>query len=344
MPEQTSTKIKLKYTGESYESKDPNYCPYIPNGELIEAVELAIDLKRPLLLEGEPGCGKTRLAEAIAYEFTQKYGAYLEAGKTWPIYTWNVKSTERARDGLYTFDGVARLRDAQLLSTGAAYLDEDGTDTERKKLLAELKDPTKTKYINYGAFGTVLKDKFKYPIRPILLIDEIDKADNDFPNDLLLEIDRLKFEVKETGKEHSKENEQDKPIIIITSNCERALSEAFLRRCFYYYLGFPDREKLTKIIHSRFGKMPEYSQLVHATILRLSNMRKILEQQPGSKLPGTGEVLNLIEALQRHSESEALEKLENLALQSPLLGIVLKTQQDWKFYRENLNMQVEDND
>jgi MoxR-like ATPase len=335
MTEQTSSEIKLQYTGEIYKNQDPKYS-YIPNRELIEAVNLAIDLKRPLLLEGEPGCGKTRLAEAIAYEFTQKYGA----GKDWPIYTWNVKSTERARDGLYTFDGVARLRDAQLLSGGAAYLDKD----EQAKLKQELQDVKKNKYISYGAFGTVLKNEYIFPVRPILLIDEIDKADNDFPNDLLLEIDRLKFEVKETGKEYSKENEKDKPIIIITSNCERALSEAFLRRCFYYYVGFPDRQKLTEIIHSRFGKMSEYPQLVPATISRLGKMRKILEQQPGSKLPGTSEVLNLMEALQRYSEPEALAKLEDLAMQSPLLGIVLKTQQDWQFYRENLDMPVEDHD
>jgi MoxR-like ATPase len=336
MSEQTSSKVKLKYTGESYESEDLKYCPYMPNRELIEAVNLAIDLKRPLLLEGEPGCGKTRLAEAIAYEFTQKYGA----GKDWPIYVWNVKSTERARDGLYTFDGVARLRDAQLLSGGAAYLD----DKERENLLADLKDEQKTKYISYGAFGTVLKEKFTSPVRPILLIDEIDKADNDFPNDLLLEIDRLKFEVKETGKEHSKEYQEDKPIIIITSNCERALSDPFLRRCFYYYVGFPDREKLTEIIHSRFGEMSKYPQLVPATISKLEKMREILDRQPGSKLPGTGEVLNLIEALQRYSEPEALEKLEDLAMRSPLLGIVLKTQQDWQFYREHLNMLGGDDD
>jgi MoxR-like ATPase len=335
MTEQPISKIKLEYTGEIYESQDPKYS-YIPNGELIEAVKLAIDLKRPLLLEGEPGCGKTRLAEAIAYEFTQKYGA----GKDWPIYVWNVKSTERARDGLYTFDGVARLRDAQLLSGGAAYLEPE----EQTKLKQELQDPNKTKYISYGAFGTVLKNEYTFPVRPILLIDEIDKADNDFPNDLLLEIDRLEFTVKETDKTHSKEHKEDKPIIIVTSNCERALSEAFLRRCFYYYVGFPDREKLTKIIHSRFGKMSEYSQLVPATISRLGKMRKILEQQPGSKLPGTSEVLNLMEALQRYSEPEALAKLEDLAMQSPLLGIVLKTQQDWQFYRENLNMPVEDHD
>lgn len=336
MSEQTIKNLPLgespKYTGKSYE-KDSNYTPYLPSLDLIEAVNLAIDLKRPLLLEGAPGCGKTRLAEAIAYEFSQEY---LSAGN-WPLYTWNVKSTERARDGLYIFDGVARLRDAQLLAGGSNYLQED----EQKKLIEDLQDKEKTKYITYGAFGKVLKDDFTPGIRPILLIDEIDKADSDLPNDLLLETDKLCFEVKESGKSYSKEKSDYPPLIIITSNRERLLSEAFLRRCLYFYVDFPSQEELTKIIHRRLGDRLKYHQLVPATISRLEQMRRILSQQPVNKPPGTSEVIDLIEALQRYStEADALAKLEQIADNKPLAGIVIKTQQDLLSYKDGLKAEA----
>jgi MoxR-like ATPase len=340
---------KLKYEGIQYQDENiSEFSPYIPDDNLKEAVNLAIDLNRGLILEGAPGCGKTRLAEAIAHEFTREYPELLKDLKEWPIYTWNVKSTERARDGLYTFDGVARLRDAQLISSGGiAHL----PPLDQENLLINLKDETKSKYIKYGALGTVLKEEFPAGVRPILLIDEIDKADSDFPNDLLLEIDRLKFEVKEMGKTYSKEKSNSSPIIIITSNRERPLSEPFLRRCLYYYVDFPKPNILEQIIQSHFRSTTKYPNLIPATRKKVEDIRKILEEYPGSKLPGTSEILNLVEALNHYlnqsdalNEADALKELENLATRLPLLGIVLKTQQDWQNYRQFLGVVEEDRD
>jgi MoxR-like ATPase len=230
-----------RYTGEdAYQPpqmgvRDPLgrlYYPYVASDALKEAVNPAMELERPLLLEGEPGCGKTRLAGAIAYEFTQKYlnGQVDEAGQPcwWEYAIWNVKSTSRARDGLYTFDAVARLRDAQLLGFDPKRLQEYLGVEESQKLKDRLRD--KTCYREFGPLGAALRQPHT---RPIVLIDEIDKADSDFPNDLLLELDQLCFGVPETGETISPPPQ--KPIILITSNREKPLPEPFLRRCLYFY-------------------------------------------------------------------------------------------------------------
>lgn len=317
------------------------YYPYFPTLELQEAVNLAIALKRPLLLEGEPGCGKTRLAEAIAYEFTQKY---LKDQKRWWFFReWNVKSVGRARDGLYTFDAVARLRDAQLVGAGTeqikALLLDDGDETkdenEFKALQARLRK--KSKYVELGPLGQALEQN--QDIRPIVLIDEIDKADSDFPNDLLRELDRLEFTVTETGATYpapgTEKAKRPKPIVIITSNRERSLPEPFLRRCLYFKLDFPDALQLERIVCGRFSQIND--DLVERVIQHFLDVREVFKDVPGSKPPGTSEILDFLTVLQDQPIETAIEALENLAElpKSHLLGVVLKTERDQELYREN---------
>jgi MoxR-like ATPase len=335
---------RLIYGGKHQPPLDPTptddrgrkYYPYIADPDLIESVNLAIALKRPLLLEGEPGCGKTMLADAIVYEFSHQYKDRLQDKKEWwPYYIWNVKSTERAQNGLYTFDGVARLRDAQLASVmnhlSAAEIDE---------IKARFQD--KTKYRKFGALGQALTEEMPEGVRPILLIDEIDKADPDFANDLLLELDRNRFDIPETGESPSQECSDCQPIVIITSNRERPLPEAFLRRCLYYHVGFPSDELLTTIITSHFTGTEQHSELIGNTIEKIKEIREILSGQPGSKLPGTSEVIDLLKTLLDPHRTQSLKGLSNLAVKLPLLGIVLKTQADQRFYQEELGVNDED--
>jgi MoxR-like ATPase len=316
------------------EFKDPSdraYDPYFPDDSLIEAVNLSIALNMPLLLEGEPGCGKTRLAGAIAYEFTQKY----LQGKTdgqgqpdwWPYYVWNVKSIGRARDGLYEFDGVLRLRDAQIFGTDPARRRQSLGPKEGRAIRERLLD--KTKYVNYGPLGQAF---LAQTYRPVMLIDEIDKADSDFPNDLLFELDRFGFEVPEAGIPFRAA--QQKPIIVITSNRERPLPEAFLRRCLYFWLEFPKEERLRELIEWRFGEqLTGKAVLLEKAIAEVLKMRQQLQDQPGSKPPGTSEILKFMEILLKQPQPQ--EILENLANRSPFLGILLKTQQDQVLYRKS---------
>jgi MoxR-like ATPase len=343
---------ELKYNGTTYEfdlknlpidSQGRVYRPYYPEDDLIEVVNLAIDLERPLLIDGVPGCGKTELAQAIAYEFTQTHREYLQPGEFWPWDIWNVKSTEQASDGLYSFDAISKLRDAQL----AGAIGNLG-DKERKSLLKRLKydeenskeQDTKEKeehpYIKIGKFGEFLKTEYKSPIRPILLIDEIDKADADFPNDLLVEIEKGVLEIKETGKKYSRDISHPKPIIIIASNQERPLSDAFLRRCIYFHLEFPGEKQLKKIIRAYFPQLGEKSALSEKIMTTLADVRGSLDKLPGAKLPGTSEVIDLVRQLQSKSETEALTALAGLKDQSkksPLLGILIKTKQAQDHYR-----------
>jgi MoxR-like ATPase len=194
---------------------------YLPPDDLVEAVKLAILLERPLLIEGDPGCGKTRLARAVADELGL------------PYQEWYVKSTSQAKEGLYTYDAMGRLRDAQLSRDDPKYIKED------------------FKYLEIGPFGKALTSE----ITTVLLIDEIDKADPDFPNDLLLELDQKRFFVNEVTprREYPKPGtEVAPPIIFITSNRERKLPEAFLRRCLYFYISFPTQEELEDIVRVHF--------------------------------------------------------------------------------------------
>lgn len=327
-------KPNYEYTGESQPpqggTKDPEqrvYYPYLPSDDLIEAVNLAIALERPLLLEGEPGCGKTRLAGAVAYEFTQKY---LQEGKWWDYYTWNIKSTTRARDGLYRYDAIARLRDAQLMGTGLEQLREFLGIVETgylKKRLLEKK--------NYREFAALGKSLQEHSHRPILLIDEIDKADSDFANDLLLELEELRFEIPETGE--SFPTPEHKPIIFITSNREKPLPEAFLRRCLYFFVEFPTEEQLRRIIEQRFGEVvKDKESLVKRVMECFDEIREKLKDVPGSKPPGTSELIEFLTAILNRDVDTALKDLDNLSERLPLLGTLLKTKQDQKLYSEKL--------
>jgi MoxR-like ATPase len=310
--------------------QERRFDPYLPSQDLIEAVNLAIKLKRPLLLEGEPGCGKTRLADAIAYEFTQKNLTNPKENKRfWPYHIWNVKSVGRARDGLYTFDAILRLRDAQMMGSNFAEVSKlDPTEAQA------IKDrlSNKAKYMTYGPLGKALLQDEDY--RSILLIDEIDKADSDFPNDLLSELDRMGFDVPELNQPF--QQAKSEPIVIITSNQERPLPEPFLRRCLYFYVRFPDDELLPKILECRFiDRLTVESDLTQQVLKKVSEIRRLLDRIPGSKPPGTSEIIDFLEALLLQSPEKSQEVLENLASKLPYLGILLKTQADQQLYRKD---------
>jgi MoxR-like ATPase len=308
------------------------YYPYLPSDDLKEAVNLAIVLQRPLLLEGEPGCGKTRLAGAIAYELTQKHlqGQLDQAGEPrwWDYRIWNVKSTSRAREGLYFYDAIARLRDAQLMGTDPQRLESFLGRDETEKLRKRLGD--RQNYREFGALGAAIRNTDS---RSVVLIDEIDKADSDFPNDLLLELDTLGFEVPETGEVIPPPAQ--KPILIITSNREKPLPDPFLRRCLYFYVDFPTEVDLLKIINRRFAPTDRQSELITTAIKQFYDMRKLLENRPGSRPPGTSEILEFLTALLRPNQQidQAMQDLERLANRLPLLGILLKTRPDQELYR-----------
>ncbi len=274
---------------------------YLPDEKLIEAVDLAIALRRPLLLQGEPGCGKTRLAYAVAYAL----GLPLEVSY--------IKSTTRAQDLLYTYDAVKRLYDAQLGADGPKT--EDGTPLSRNI----------ANYIHLGPLGRAIA-RSQYDRPSVVLIDEIDKADLDFPNDLLWELDRLEFHVSEAQEIHyaAGDNPQLRPIVFITDNEEKPLSTPFLRRCIFHYIKFPEsRERLEQILSVHQINNTKLSDKAIEVILRL-------RQLDLSKLPGLSELLDWVGYLEAVNMDPAeLEKL-------PKLGALLKQQQDLDRAREAL--------
>jgi len=316
----------LEYTGKvnperkEVDNQGRPLSPYLPDDELKESVRLAIALERPLLLMGAPGCGKTRLASAIAYEFTQKNRALLECFglESYPYETWYVKSTSRARDGLYIYDAVGRLRDAQL----AAVQELDSQGRER------LKDSTQKGYIKFGALGKA----FQSPLRTIVLIDEIDKADIDFPNDLLLELDEKRFFIEETQRWVPDDKEPAQPpIVIITSNNERDLPDAFLRRCLFHYLEFPSDEQLIAIVkvHFEAEKLPEF--LTEPLVTSFSKLRDGTDKNSGKQV-STSELIDWIKALLlSFSPQEIRERLAQSKI--PFLGVLLKTRDEQIRYR-----------
>jgi MoxR-like ATPase len=257
---------------------------YVATDDLKVAVNAATTLRRPLLVKGEPGTGKTVLAEEIA----KAMGA--------PLITWNVKSTTKAHQGLYEYDAVARLRDGQL-------------GDER---VHEIRN-----YIKKGK----LWEAFESPRLPVLLIDEIDKADIEFPNDLLQELDRMSFDVYET---HETITARERPIIIITSNNEKELPDAFLRRCFFHYIKFPDRETMQAIIDVHFPGIQKI--LVSKAMDIFYEVREV----PGlKKKPSTSELLDWLKLLL--SEDMPLDVLQNkdpTKAIPPLHGALLKNEQD----------------
>ncbi len=257
---------------------------YVATEDLKVAVNAAIALERPLLIKGEPGTGKTVLAEEIA----KALGAEL--------ITWHIKSTTKATMGLYEYDAVTRLRDSQL-------------GDERVK---DVKN-----YIKKGK----LWEAFEHKGRPVLLIDEIDKADIEFPNDLLQELDRMEFYVYETNETIKA---AIRPIVIITSNNEKELPDAFLRRCFFHYIRFPDADTMQQIVDVHFPGIK--NKLVAEALRIFYDMRKV----PGlKKKPSTSELLDWLKLLMVEDiDAESLAEKDPTKLIPPLHGALLKNEQD----------------
>ena len=257
---------------------------YVATSDLTTAVNAAIVLERPLLVKGEPGTGKTVLAEEIA----KGLGA--------PLLTWNVKSTTKAQQGLYEYDAVSRLRDSQL------------------------GDPRVSDIRHYIKRGK-LWEAFASDVRPVLLIDEIDKADIEFPNDLLLELDRMEFFVYETGETV---RAAQRPIVIITSNNEKELPDAFLRRCFFHYIKFPDRETMQAIVDVHF---PGIQKMLVAKALDVFYQ---VRDVPGlKKKPSTSELIDWLKLLLHEDMPlEILQSRDPSKAIPPLHGALLKNEQD----------------
>ncbi len=308
------------------ESRGQKQYPYLPEDDLIEAVNLSIALERPLLLEGDPGCGKTCLAEALVYELSQMNRVEM------PFYRWDVKSSTRGKEGLYTYDAVGRLRDAQMLGANLSELEKFLDKEDFEKLKKRLKD--KRAYFELGALGRAIQETEK---RAVVLIDEVDKADSDFANDLLLELDRFEFKVPEINDDEKYPKDPEtapKPIIILTSNREKPLPAAFLRRCLYFYVPFPKSDRLAEIVRKRFGGIPKNREkLVEDAIAHIDDVRMLLQDQPGSRPPGTSEFLDFLTALWKKDPKQAKEDLDTLSKRLPLLGILLKTQLEQDLYR-----------
>ncbi len=302
-----SDKFVYEYTGEIQSEERP----YLPSVEVVEAVNLAMLLGRPLLLKGEPGCGKTRLAEAVVHELNQRNG-----GKgDWPFEFWPVKSTSRARDGLYTFDAIGRLRDAQMAAV-------------RYKDTNVFEEPDINVYVQYGALGKAIKDEPER--RTLVLIDEIDKADIDFPNDLLLELDEKRFEVRELGGKVIQAKAP--PIVLITSNDEKDLPDAFLRRCVFHYIQFPDKDQLQDILNAHYPRsFEELSAEVIDKIIEyfLELRQKMEEDKPGTgKKVSTSELLDWYRVLWKYDPE--IDILAKLAEKFRYPGVLVK---DWGDYQ-----------
>lgn len=257
---------------------------YVVTDELMNAVNVSIALQKPLLIKGEPGTGKTMLAEAIADSLDM------------PLIIWSIKSTTKAQDGLYVYDTVKRLYDSQF---GEGDVKNIG------------------QYIKLGKLG----EAFTSQRQVVLLIDEIDKADLEFPNDLLWELDKMEFYINET-KETIKTKQR--PIVIITSNAEKELPDAFLRRCIFHYIEFPDEEKMEEIIRVHYGDIN--SKLVANAMEAFYKIRGMKDLQ---KRPSTSELLDWIQALMVSGVST-----EDLYEAMPFLGVLLKKNQDMEMFNE----------
>ncbi len=268
--------------------------PYLPESKLVEVVNLAIALGRPLLLQGDPGCGKTRLAYAVAYAFGL------------PLEECYIKSTSRAQDLLYIYDAINRLYDAQLGADGPK--DKDGQPLSRNV----------RNYIRLGPLGRAIA-RAQYGRRSIILIDEIDKADLDFPNDLLLELDRLEFWVAEAQGMHyavPADRPDLRPIVFVTHNEEKALPTAFLRRCIFHYVEFPEYEvHLQRILAAHEIVDGDLGSKAIEVLLRLRKLDL-------SKKPGLSELIDWVGYLQ--AVKTPVEELEKL----PHIGVLLKQQID----------------
>ncbi len=251
---------------------------YIASKPLMEIVNVAVSLGKPLVVKGEPGTGKTLLAHSIAAAINKK------------LLVWNIKSTTKAKDGLYVYDTVQRLNDAR-------FKDKDISDIRQ--------------YIKMGKLGQA----FKSDEQVILLIDEIDKADVEFPNDLLNELDEMSFHIHELDEEVRAEH---RPIVIITSNSEKELPDAFLRRCIFYYIEFPDTEMMEKIVKVHYPDIE--NKVVKEALKRFYWIR---EMEGLRKKPSTSELLDWIKALALGGVN-----VDKITGEIPFLGTLLKTEQD----------------
>jgi MoxR-like ATPase len=263
---------------------------YVATDDLNIAVNAAVTLERPILIKGEPGTGKTQLAFEIAGALDR------------PLFEWHIKSTTKAQQGLYDYDAVARLRDSQL-----------GDDRVHK-------------IANYIVRGKIW-EAFQSDVQPVLLIDEIDKADIEFPNDLLQELDRMEFYVYET-KQLIKA--RHRPIIVITSNNEKELPDAFLRRCFFHYIRFPDQQTMEKIINVHYPNLKK--ALLKEALEAFYKVRNV----PGlKKKPSTSELLDWIKLLLAEDiPPEALRAEDKRKAIPPLYGALLKNEQDVHLFEQ----------
>ena len=263
---------------------------YVATDDLAVAVNAAIALERPLLVKGEPGTGKTELAREIA------------ATLGTALIEWHIKSTTKAAQGLYEYDAVSRLRDSQL------------------------GDPRVSDIANYIRRGK-LWDAFTAETRPVLLIDEIDKADIEFPNDLLLELDRMEFHVYETGETVRAQN---RPVVVITSNNEKDLPDAFLRRCFFHYIAFPDARTMEAIVAVHFPDLKP--RLLREALAAFYEIRDVTGMK---KKPSTSELLDWIKLLVNDDIDPATIREKNAAKAiPPLYGALLKNEQDVQLFEK----------
>jgi len=251
---------------------------YIAAPDLMQTVNVAVQLRRPLLIKGEPGTGKTMLAQSIA------------KGLETPLLIWNVKSTTRAQDGLYVYDTVQRLYDGQ-------FGDRDVSDIAQ--------------YIKPGKLG----EAFSSEERVVLLIDEIDKADLEFPNDLLWELDQMEFHIPET---HETVKARQRPIVLITSNAEKELPDAFLRRCVFHYIEFPDEEMMERIVRVHVPGLDR--RLLDLAMQSFYWLRDL----PGlQKKPSTSELIDWVQALERGGVDP-----QEIGARLPFMGVLLKKDHD----------------
>jgi len=260
---------------------------YVATEDLTVAVNAAVLLERPLLIKGEPGTGKTELAKQVA------------SALRLDLIEWNIKSTTKAQQGLYEYDAVSRLRDSQL-------------GDERVRDVGN--------YIRKGKLWTA----FEADQKVVLLIDEIDKADIEFPNDLLQELDKMAFHVYETGETVAAKN---RPVVIITSNNEKELPDAFLRRCFFHYISFPDQDTMRQIVKVHYPDIKE--QLLTTALTQFYEIR---EQQGLKKKPSTSEVLDWLKLLLAEDLSPEDLKQDAGNLLPKLHGALLKNEQDVQLF------------
>ena len=259
---------------------------YVASPELMGAVDIAVALQKPLLIKGEPGTGKTMLAQAVADALGKK------------LIIWNVKSTTKAQDGLYVYDVVQRLYDSQFGSAGVDDI---------------------AKYIKLGKLG----EAFSSDEQVVLLIDEVDKADLEFPNDLLWELDKMEFYIPET-KETVKAKQR--PIVIITSNAEKELPDAFLRRCIFHYIEFPDQEQMERILRVHFGDLE--GELVAQALAGFYWVRQLRDIE---KKPSTSELVDWLRALVAGGvDPDRIQK------EIPFAGVLLKKDKDLNALRKAL--------